>query len=386
MDKAIFEELQDKYYGLHAPIYKTLCQPSGGGQDDDNFDVTDELPLEKHFRNIDLMERINFFDYAHDKWLKEHPFFELNEDLKAEYREQRICLLVGIFLEGDAKQKKWVWEMFWKESVGFIKNRIRELNFKDGPFYNDILQSVYCYVYSELDKYNPYHKNASYFQWLKLQVTHSATGEASFLINGQTLHYSKLMQRVSKTIAKLRQQGYDDPSAAQIATAMGPQISTAQVELALLLINYYDAIPYNENNLKEEMYQGDYIPEEVVEKNERYGRLKMAMDELTEDERKVVFLKYGFGDNDIVKKSGTAADTEIARILNMTTARVKELHRKALKKLFKNRKLRSLYDYKDDNKTENITHSDLYNQFMDELNDDDFQIIEGRKRDEDEDK
>lgn len=32
MDKAIYEELQDKYYGLHAPIYKTLCQPSGGGK------------------------------------------------------------------------------------------------------------------------------------------------------------------------------------------------------------------------------------------------------------------------------------------------------------------------------------------------------------------
>ena len=378
MDKTIFEEMQDKYYGLHAPIYRTLCKPTGGGQNDDN--------LEDVYQNIDLMEQKTYNDWVHEDWLKNHPEFKLDEDLKATYRNQRICLLAGIFLAGDSKQKKWVWEMYYKESVGFIKKELKHLDMKELPFYDDILQSVYCYLYTEIDKYNPYHKKASYFQWLRLQVTHAATRAYSELTHGQTIHYSNLMQSVKKKIAKLRQRGYDEPTSAQIATAMGPQVSTAQVEVVLQLIAYYDgAIPYDKyvNEIDSEQYYGEYTPENVVEKNERDERLYMAMDELTEEEREVIFLKYGLSDVDITKNSGTAADTEIAKITGMTTARVKELHRKAIKKLKRNKILNSLFNYDEDNKTEKITHSDLYKSFMDELNMDDYlNIIEGRKRDE----
>ena len=347
-------------------------------------------------QNIDLNEQSSYSDPIQNAWLKDHPdILEINETdhkaynkLRNAHTNERAAILSHVLHNGTPEQVRWAGEMFWKETVGFIKKILKEKNLKSLSNYSDILQSVYTYWYSQLHLYDPERPGTTYYKWARYQIEHAATRSASTEKYQTTPHKAERNRRVERALEKLRANGIEHPTAAQIQASLGSNFSISTVEDALHSISFSNPASYEkfEENIRmsddaPDIESTEYIPHIEVEKRDKAERLKTAIDSLPDEERICIMLKYGFGDQDIVKSTtGTATDTDIARITGFSVAKVKYYLRKAERHIERNPDINSYFADRQ-NSAERLTRSNLYEKFFDDRDDDINGVIDGIKPD-----
>lgn len=88
---------------------------------------------------------------------------------------------------------------------------------------------------------------------------------------------------------------------------------------------------------------GKIEQEELIEKEELTQNIQLALSLLTEKERKVIDLRFGFSNTTNKKKQLSLAD--IGKILNLTHEGVRVIEKRALSKLSNDKVFNLLKDY-----------------------------------------
>ncbi len=358
----------------------------GGGTDSEAKNKKSEvLP---YFQHYDLQEQSTFSDLTHNLWLKENPDFnpetenEIAEyrNLKNKYTNDRISIIQYVYLNGNSYQRNWAADMLFKESVAFIKFKLKLTNLRNRSDYPDIIQDIWAYCISQFHQYDPDHPQANFLNWLGLCVYHAGIRSANREKFKTTDHYSEMLRIYEKVINLFYSEGVEDPTTVQIAIRMGSQYSPKDVEGIQQMYNTaMNSVRWDEN-LNIVSYES---PVEAVMKSEEIDKLHDALDLLTPEERLIIMLVHGIGDVDITsKKDNTANMTEVARRAKMNIAKANRVYSRAWRKLQRNESLNGLYEDKPDN-AEGIGKTEIIKAAMDGW--DSTDEILGFKKDDEED-
>lgn len=187
----------------------------------------------------------------------------------------------------------------------------------------DLFQEGVIGILKGIDSYNPQKgKPTTYFY---IYILHEMTEFINENINKTTSHYAANIVKVKKAIGKFEHSGRDW-TVKDIAQETGISAETIIQSIKIMECSdelHYDSVEY----LETKMSQNYLSPEEEYLKNETTDTILKAIDNLPEDEKNVIKLKYGFdGGNGMSYKN-------IANSLGIQIDKAKKLNSSALRHL-----------------------------------------------------
>lgn len=373
-----FRTMQDKYYSMHAPVYKSLVEPPS---DEYDSEEAKKRAMELFIRNstadnLDLWEQSTYFDYVQDQYLKAHPY-DIDDKLTEEYRSDRILLLISVQQTGTSDMVRWANERIWVESVGFIKWFAREKFGISGgvnhDLYNTLMQEAYFHLFSYVRLYDP--DKGKYTTFLRTWVNKYMSEDFSkWIYKTEDDYLATSLNKLQRAITKCTKLKIE-PTVANLSEITGFGMQRTEI-LMTVYINTTQTVPYDEN-LDIEADYGN--PTENIIAVDRRDSVERAMDDLAPEEREVLRRVYDF-DN----MSDSVTMTLVAKQMGMHPEQVKKLLYSAERKMKKSQHLIE-YGFHEEKRTEGITRSIDYIDFMDSLDDDVFDLgphhlppVEGR--------
>lgn len=202
----------------------------------------------------------------------------------------------------------------------------------------DLFQEGVIGILKGIDSYNPQKgKPTTYFY---IYILHEMTEFINENINKTTSHYAANIVKVKKAIGKFEHAGREW-NVKDIAQETG--ISAETIIQSIKIMECSDELHYDSYDspeyLDNKMSQNYLSPEEEYLKNEATETILKAIDNLPEDERNVIKLKYGFdgGNGMSYKNIANALGIQIDKAKKLNSSALRHLRNsKALGQNFKN--------------------------------------------------
>jgi RNA polymerase primary sigma factor len=213
----------------------------------------------------------------------------------------------------------------------------------------DVIQEGNMGLMRAVDKYEYWRgfKFSTYATWWIRQAINRAVADQARVIR-LPVHMVDAMNKLTRTTHALAQRLAREPSAQEVAKAMGPEWNAEKVEETRVLIREPFSLE-TPVGIEDDAMVGDFIADDDIESPvERSSRISLgeslqaALKRLTEREAMVLRLRNGLIDG----REQTL--DEIGIHFGLTRERIRQIEHKALRKLkyYESRK-RSLLDYLD---------------------------------------
>ena len=174
--------------------------------------------------------------------------------------------------------------------------------------------------------------------WIKQSITR-ALSEKSRIIR-LPVHVCELIRKVSENREKLAYELGREPNDNELAKSLG--ISVQKLKEVTTIINEPISLqtPVGE---EDDSHLGDFVPDETHSIEENYEKIVLkdlfadVLSTLTAREEEVIRLRFGIDNNKSLKLE------EVGNLLGVTRERVRQIESKALRKLNRNKDLRSFH-------------------------------------------
>lgn len=268
--------------------------------------------------------------------------------LKAE-EEVELAKLIEL---GDKNAQKKLAESNLRLVVSIAKKYLGR-----GLPFIDLIQEGNVGVIKATEKFN-YKKGFKFSTyatwWIRQSITRAIADQARII--RVPLHFNEKINKVKKVKNQLENELNREPNSLDIATKIG--ISVAEVEDILTVNQKTNTISIDKPIFfddKELTLSSLIADDSNIEQNASSNifRLQLiqlieSMSNLTSKEKKVLELRYGLKDN-----QGRTLE-EVGKILNLTRERIRQIEKKALRKLRNSRQTASFRDTSSDKQSTNI--------------------------------
>lgn len=171
-------------------------------------------------------------------------------------------------------------------------------------------------------------------------IIHNINDYISRFVHGVRPHYNRFIKRARAAIDELEGKGITNPSHVDIAMISG--LSIAEVRRALDVYNKTQLQSYESEEYLDSMITNtQMLPDETYEDMEKKEILDAAIAELTEDEKKVISMRFQLGD--YVGKSKQPSNLEISQATGVPLHMIRSTSQSALRKLRENKALAALF-------------------------------------------
>ena len=189
--------------------------------------------------------------------------------------------------------------------------------------YADLFQSGILGLYTAIDRYDPYlgYEFSTYATaWIRQAITRTIANEERVI--RIPVHALDILEKIRASQGDLNRHLGREPTLAEVANELGMTVEQVAnlTQRAQAVIPLSDDIVESTRDPRNEIHEAE---DAIVAST----MIQMLMKGLTERERQIVQLRFGFG------KSGPQTLEQVGRALGVTRERIRQIEAKALKKL-----------------------------------------------------
>lgn len=223
---------------------------------------------------------------------------ENEEDREFNEKREKIMSIVEAYNSGDDALRKWSMEQMLKETQGFIGKIINKhfYNYK-ADYYQEMYQAGVLAVLENMGRYDA--SKGTLTTYFTSYILHEITNYISEETNHSTPYYANMMVQIKEAI-KYYESKHKTPTPADIS--IYTKLSIRNVQEGLNRINALDEFRYdNESDLERQLAEEHRgycfdLPEDRVIHKELMEALSEAISSLCEEDRLVLFHRFGIMD------------------------------------------------------------------------------------------